>query len=242
MEQGIYWLKLGRSRLTFNDMKRNYHVAITELWSVAMTVLAMSEPAIANAGENDHLEPCQDSYPEYENRLESIVRAAMPGEVDSWVTLFSRHPEWSVGISTDKGRHFVTLVIFQRPLWGQGIVRPGTTESYDFSKSRVRTTVRTARINAGLHAELKFEWGRSIEGVRPLETIPGQVIVRADGETFEFKSLGGCGSAWSPGTETRNGKLVDLVMALTLLASDTGSVFPAAWDNVVRKLNELPPP
>jgi hypothetical protein len=66
----------------------------------------------------------------------------MPGEVELWVTVIpSFQPEWSVGISADNGRYFVTHVAFQRSLWGRSLVQSGpNTWSYDFSIPDVRCT------------------------------------------------------------------------------------------------------
>jgi hypothetical protein len=223
-------------------MRKKYRSAITRLWSIAMPVLlAMLQSPSVNAGEDDHLAPCKAFFPEYKNRVESISLAAMPGQIEFWVTVIpSGPPESSVGISTDKGRYFVTHVVFQQSLWNRSLVSTGpTTMAYDFSTPPVRTTTRTARISAELYAALSSEWTRSIDGVGPINE--KNATVRVDGVTFEFKSLGRCGSAESIDSESRNGKLFDLVMALALLADHKGSAFSAAKD-VERKLRELSPP
>ncbi|MGB6310741.1 MAG: hypothetical protein WBF89_23400 [Steroidobacteraceae bacterium] len=78
---------------------------------------------VAVAVADNHLEPCRVSLVEYESRVESISRAAMPEDVELWVTVIpSFQPEWSVGISSDKGRYFVTHVAFQRSLWSSSLV------------------------------------------------------------------------------------------------------------------------
>lgn len=223
-------------------MGKNYRSVITRLWSITMPVLlAMLQSPPINAGEDDHLAPCKAIFPEYRNRVESISLAAMPGQVDFWVTVIpSGPPESTVGISTDKGRHFVTDVVFQQSLWNRSLVSTGpTTMAYDFSTPPVRTRTRTARISAELYAALRSEWTRSIDGVRPIDK--NNAMVRVDGVTFEFKSLGRCGSAESIDSETRNGRLFDLVMALALLADHKSDAFSAA-KHVARKLRELPPP
>lgn len=207
----------------------------------------MPQSASANSAEYEHLEPCRVLFPDYESRVESISRAAMPGEVALWVTVIpSFRPEWSVGISTDKGRYFVTHVVFKRSLWSRSSVATGpNTFSYDFSKPPVQTTATTANISAVLYEALRSEWSRSIDGVQPVgENTGGNGYqeVRLDGVKFTFKLSGRCGSAWSPDPETRNSKLVDLVTALALLADSRDGASRTASEDVVRKLRELPPP
>jgi hypothetical protein len=218
-------------------------IAGMRLIAAPLLLLAMSPPAIADAEAEDHLEPCKDIFAQYENRVESISRAAMPGEVEFWVTVIpSFQPEWSVGVSSQQGRYFVTHVVFRRSLWGRSLVQSGpTTSSYDFSKPRVRTTARTASISAELHEALRSEWARSIEGARPAEPDPhGLERIVVDGVTFTFKLSGRCGCAESPDPETRNSQLVDLVMALSLLANSKGDALHAAGEDVVRRLQKLP--
>jgi hypothetical protein len=46
------------------------------MWSIAARVLLLviSQPGIADAEENDHLEPCKIIFAQYEKRVESISR------------------------------------------------------------------------------------------------------------------------------------------------------------------------
>jgi hypothetical protein len=224
---------------------RKCHPTIAGMWLItALLLLAMSPPAIADAEGDDHLEPCKVIFAQYENRVESISLAAMPGEVEFWVTVIpSFQPEWSVGVSSEKGRYFVTHVFFQRSLWGRRLVQSGpTNSSYDFSKSRVRTTARTAIISAELHRALRSEWARSIEGARPADPDPnGLERIVLDGATFTFKVSERCGSAELPDPETRNDQLVDLVVALSLLANSKGDTLRAAGEGVERMLQKLAP-
>ena len=197
--------------------------------------------ATARAGEDDHLEPCQPFLSEYEIRVDSIALAAMPGKVELWVTmLVSFQPESIVGISIDKGRYFVTNVVFQQPLWNQGGFASGSTWSFDFSKPRVRTKAATARISPELHAALDSEWARSIESAHSVEK--NEQSVKVDGYIFEFKSPGHCGSTNSPEEGTRNYKLVDLALALAWLADNKWNPLPTARRNVAQKLLRLSPP
>jgi hypothetical protein len=227
-------------------MTRKCRATIARLSLIAEAVLLVTfRAAAAQAGEDDHLEPCQITFPEYENRIEAISRAAMPGKVDLWVSVIpSFQPEWSIGVSSDAGRYFITHVVFQQSLWGRSLVHSGSTAlSYDFSKPHVRTTTRTASISAELHEALHTELARSIENTHPNEEDDernGLVRVRLDGVIFEFKSSGRCGRAWSPDDGTRNSKLVDLILALALLADSNGNA-SSAREDVVRKLRELRP-
>jgi hypothetical protein len=190
----------------------------------------------AVAGE--HLEPCRGLLAEYENRVEALSRAAMPGDVEFFVTVIpSFQPEWSVGVSVDNGQFFLTHVAFQPSLWRSSQVQTGpSTFGYDFQNPQVRTTAKTATIGAELHEALRSEWIRSIEGARPSEGIA------LDGVTFKFQLSGRCGSAWSPAPETSNRKLINLVMALALFADNKNDRSPATDESVVlRKLQALPP-
>jgi hypothetical protein len=165
---------------------------------------------------DEHLEPCQGHLVEYESRVEALSRAAMPGDVEFFVTVIpSFQPEWSIGVSADKGQFFLTHVAFQRSLWGSSQVQTGpNTFGYDFQKPHILTTTKTANISAELHEALRSEWDRSIAGARPSKRIG------LDGVMFKFQLSGRCGSAWSPDPETRNGKLINLVMALALFANN----------------------
>lgn len=194
---------------------------------IASAFLAILHPTTASSAD-DRLEPCRVIFPEYENRVESISHAAMPGKVELWVTVIpSFRPEWSVGVSTNKGRYFVTHVVFQRSLWSRSVIRTGpNTESHDFSKPHVETTVATASINAGLYETLRSEWARSI-AVDHLSK-----AVRVDGVTFEFKSPGRCGKAWTPDPEARNGRHVELAKALARLADSKGEALRSAAKDV----------
>jgi len=195
--------------------------------------------AVTCAVADDHLEPCQGHLAEYESRVEAISRAAMPGDVEFWVVVIpSFQPEWSVGVSADNGHFLLTHVAFQPSLWGSSLVQSGpNTFDHDFSKPHIQTKARTANISAGLHEALRAEWDRSIAGTRSTEGIG------LDGVTFKFQLSGRCGSAWSPSPETRNGKLVDLVTALALLAGSKEDASHATGEVVVlRKLHALPPP
>jgi hypothetical protein len=179
------------------------------------------------------------SLVDYESRVEAISRGAMPGEVEFWVTVIpSFQPEWGVGTSADGGHYFVTHVVFQRSLWADSLVESGPTAmAYDFSKPRVGTVARTSSISAELYQALRSEWNRSIDGARPAEGLG------LDGMTYKFQSPGRCASTLSPGPETRNGKLVDLVMALARLADARDEALRAVGGDVVlRKLRELPTP
>jgi hypothetical protein len=191
------------------------------------------------ASADEHLEPCQGHFAEYESRVEALSRAAMPGDVEFLVTVIpSFKPEWSVGVSADKGRFFLTHVVFQPSLWGSSLVQTGpNTFGYDFQKPHVQTTATTANISAGLHEALRSEWDRSIVGARPSEGIG------LDGVTFKFQLSGRCGSAWSPDPETRNGKLIDLVTALAFFADSKKDKSDATGEVVVlRELQALGPP
>jgi hypothetical protein len=187
----------------------------------------------------DYLEPCQAHLAEYESRVEAISRAATPGNVEFWVTVIpSFQPEWSVSVSADNGHFLLTHVTFQPSLWGSSQVQTGPNKfGYDFQKPHVQTTVKTTSISGELHDALRSEWDRSIAGARPAQGIA------VDGVTFKFQLSGRCGSAWSPDSETRNGKLIDLVMALALFADSTKVLSYASGEGVVfRKLRALPPP
>jgi hypothetical protein len=188
---------------------------------------------------DEHLEPCRGQLAEYESRVEALSRAAMPGDVEFLVTVIpSFQPEWSVGVSADNGHFFLTHVAFQPSLWDSSQVQTGpNTFGYDFQKPHVQTTAKTANISAELREALRSEWDRSIAGARPAQGIA------VDGVTFKFQLSGRCGSAWSPDSETRNGKLIDLVMALALFADSTKVLSYASGEGVVfRKLRALPPP
>ena len=96
------------------------HPPIAGIWLIAapLLLLALSLPAIADAEEDDHLEPCKVTFAKYENQVESISRAAMPGEVEFCVTVIpSFQPEWSVGVSSEKGRYFVKRVTATLLIW-----------------------------------------------------------------------------------------------------------------------------
>jgi hypothetical protein len=188
---------------------------------------------------NDHLEPCVGHLAEYESRVETISRAAMPGTVEFVVTVIpSFQPEWSIGVSAAHGDFLLTHVVFQPSLWGSSNVQLGPNMfGHDFSKPHIQTTARTSKVSGYLHAALRSEWDRSIAGTRRTE---GSGL---DGETFNFQLLGRCGSAWSPDPESRNAKLVDLVMALALLADGKDDASHATAELAVwTKLKALPPP
>jgi hypothetical protein len=177
--------------------------------------------------------------PEHESRVESISRTAMPGEAEFWVTVIpSFQPEWSVGVSVDRGRYFVTHVIFQQSLWGRSLVQSGPdTYSYEFSKPDVQTARHTVVISDDLHTALRSEWERSIASARPAEGLG------LDGVTFKFQLSEHCGSAWSPDPETRNGKLVDLVMSLAHFADTNNGTSQAMDEAAIRtKLQRLHSP
>jgi virulence-associated protein VagC len=146
--------------------------------AITVPVLMLILPsAITNAGEDDHLEPCQFRFSEYENRVESESRAAMPGKVEFWATVIpSFQPEWSVGVSLDKGRYVVTHVVFRQSLWGSSTVQSGPKiGSHDFAKPHVRTTARTAIMSPELHEALRSQWARS-QAVR----LPQEFRVQTD--------------------------------------------------------------
>jgi len=206
-------------------------------FALAAVVTGCLTLTCAVAGE--HLEPCQGHLAEYESRVEALSRGAMPGDVEFLVTVIpSFQPEWSVGVSADKGHFFLTHVVFQPSLWGSSQVQTGpNTFGYDFQKSHVQTTATTVNISAELHEALRSEWDRSIAGARRSEGIG------LDGVTFKFQLSGRCGSAWSPDPETRNGKLIDLVTALALFADSNRNPSHATGEVVVlRKLQALAPP
>ena len=164
-----------------SHVTRKFRTRIAGVWAIAASVLfPMSQSASANSAEYEHLEPCRVLFPDYESRVESISRAAMPGEVALWVTVIpSFRPEWSVGISTDKGRYLVTHVVFKRSLWSRSSVATGpNTFSYDFSIPRVQTTATTASISAVLYEALRSEWSRSIDGVQPVGGIPEEMVIK----------------------------------------------------------------
>jgi hypothetical protein len=205
----------------------------------ASSAIVMGSLAFTCAVADDHLEPCQAYLAEYESRVEAISRAATPGDIELWVTVIpSFQPEWSVGVSADNGQFLLTHVTFKPSLWGSSLVRSGpNTFAYDFSKPHIQTTVTTAKISAELHDALRSVWDSSIAGARSTEGIG------LDGTTFKFQLPGRCGSAWSPGPETRNGKLVDLVMALALVADSKEDASHATSEVIaLRKLQALPPP
>jgi hypothetical protein len=205
----------------------------------ALTFGALGCLSFTMAAADDYLEPCRVSMAEYESRVESISRTAMPGEAEFWVTVIpSFQPEWSVGVSSDGGRYFVTHVIFQQSLWGRSLVQSGPNKySYDFSKPDVRTTRHTVVISDELHRALRSEWERSIASARPAEGLG------LDGVTFKFELSGRCGSAWSPDPETPNGKLVDLVMSLARFAdTNNGSSRATGEAAIRRKLQRIHPP
>jgi hypothetical protein len=205
----------------------------------SLTALVTGCLTVTFALADEHLEPCQGHLAEYESRVEALSRAAMPGEVEFVVTVIpSFQPEWSVGVSADNGHFFLTHVAFQPSLWGSSLVQTGpNTFRYDFQKPQVQTTAKTANISAELHEALRSEWDRSIAAARPSKGIG------LDGVTFKFQLSGHCGSAWSPDPETRNGKLIDLVMALALFADSKKDPSHSSGEVVVlRKLEALAPP
>jgi hypothetical protein len=163
----------------------------------------------------------------------------MPGNVEFVVTVIpSFQPESSVGVSAANGHFLLTHVVFQSSLWGSSNVQLGPNIfGRDFSKPDIQTTARTANVSRKLYEALRSEWDRSIARARPTDG------VGLDGETFNFQLLGRCGSAWSPDPESRNGKLVALVMALALLADSKDDASHATGEVVVwRMLQALPPP
>lgn len=213
-------------------MLTNFRPTNAGLWSViASALLAILQPTAASSAD-DRLEPCRVIFPEYENRLESISHAMMPGKVELWVRVIpSFRPEWSVGVSTDKGRYFVTHVVFQESLWSRSVIRTGpNTGSHDFAKPHVETTVATANISGKLYEALRSEWARSIAAIH-LSKAAG-----VDGVTFEFLSAGRCGKAWTPDPEARNGRHVELAKALARLADSKGEALLSAAADVERVL------
>jgi hypothetical protein len=190
------------------------------------------------AAAEDHLAPCDSQ--EYEQRVEAIAQATMPGAPELWVTVFpSFTPEWSVSVSTVEGRHLLTHVIFDRSFWYSSWVATGPdTAINDPSKGRARAKAKTTNVSVELYDALRAEWERSIKNARPSES---ETII-VDGVRYAFRLPGQCASAWSPDSETRNGKLVDLVSNLARLA-DTQKSTPVARNegSVLTKLHELPP-
>jgi hypothetical protein len=177
---------------------------------------------------------------EYEQGVEAIAQAAMPGVPELWVTVFpSFIPEWSVSVSTIDGRHLLTHVIFDRSFWYSSWVKTGPdTAINDPSKGRARAKAKTANISAELYDALRSEWEKSIKKARASES---ETVV-VDGVMYNFRLPGQCGSARSPHSEARNGKLVDLVIELARLADSQKSA-PVARNegSVLTKLRELPP-
>jgi hypothetical protein len=139
--------------------------------------------AVTCALADDHLEPCQGQIGEYESRVEGISRAAMPGTIEFVVTVIpSFQPEWSVGVSADKGHFLLTHVVFRTSLWGSSNVQLGPNLfGKDFSKPHIKTTAKTANVSQSLYEALRSEWDRSIAAARPTGSIG------LDGEIFYFQ-------------------------------------------------------
>ena len=194
--------------------------------------------AVCACAADDHLAPCDEDFAgAYGQRVEAIGRAAMPGPADFWVTVIpSLTPEWSLGVSSVKGRYLLTHVAFDRSLWNSSWVETAPDRfTNDPSKGHAHAKATTTPISAELYAALRSEWERSVTATR-------QSTSGLDGITYYFRLPGKCASTWSPEAGTRNRQLVDFVSALVRLAHDR-SAEPAATKeaDALRQLRELPP-
>ena len=203
----------------------------------ALLILLGCSVVVGTEAEN-HLAPCGDFLQEYERRVDAIAQETTTGTWEFWVTVIpSFAPEWSLVVSNQNERYLVTHVVFDQSLFHSGWVEtaPGKWIN-DPSKSGAHATARTTTISAELHDALRSEWDRSIKSARPSD------LIVLDGVMFDFRRTGECARAHSPASETRNGKLVDVVFELARLA-DGKSDSPVARreKRLLKQLDELPP-
>jgi hypothetical protein len=187
----------------------------------------------------EYLAPCNSSLRVYENRVDAIAHQAMRGELELSVTVIpSNAPEWSVGVTGNKGAIYLTYVVFDQSLWYSSWVPAGSgAMKNDPSSSHVTSVATRIRITRELYAALRSEWERSIANAHPSEALG------LDGITYKFElPKDQCASTWSPEPETRNGRLVSIVDALRELASASDKTSAVKSDAILKILHGLPQP
>ena len=203
-----------------------------------LPAIAIAYTATTCVVAENNLAPCTDDFPsEYEQRVEAIAQAAMPGPADFWVTVIpSFTPEWSVGVSTVEGRHVLTHVAFNRSFWHSSWIEAGPNQAInDPSKGRARAKARSTTITSALYAALWSEWDRSVNATRQSD------VLVLDGVAFNFRLPDRCATTSFPEPATRNGELVGLVNELVRLArTKNRAPDPTMEGEAMRMLRELP--
>jgi len=200
--------------------------------------IALAYIATTCAVAEDYLAPCNDDFPsEYEQRVEAIAQAAIPGPADFWVTVIpSFTPEWIVGVSTVEGRHLLTYIAFDRSFWHSSWVETGLNQAInDASKGRARAKGSSTAITPALYDALRSVWDTSVNATRQSD------VLVLDGVAFNFRLPGKCATTSFPEPATRNGALVDLVNELVRLAR-TENRAPDSTTEVeaIEMIRELP--
>lgn len=184
-----------------------------------VAVFLMSFFACINlAKAEDHLATCDGLLSDYTRKVESISRAAMPGELELAVTVIpSFEPEWSVGITRAENKYYLSYVILDRSLWSDSWVKTGRgTRQLNVASSRAKPKGKTIIISNALHDAVRSEWERSIQDARRSDN------VGLDGTQYLFQlpATRRCASAWSPAPATRNDRLVSIVASLRNLVTN----------------------
>ena len=148
---------------------------------ISLSALNLSMLGIAFA--QDYLEPCANVLDEYRARVKEIAGSEIPGNLELWVGVYpSFLPEWSVGVSNENGRYYVTYVSFDQSLWHSSWVDTGPrTMVNDPSKGTANPTAKTSRISSRLFDMLYDEWEKSIGAVSPPDSIG------LDGVSYNFE-------------------------------------------------------
>lgn len=192
-----------------------------------------------NAMGQEYLTPCDSSLRTYTDRVDTIAHGAMPGKLKLSVTVIpSFTPEWSIGITSDKGVLYLTYVVFDQSLYDSSWVLAGDAAmKNDPSAGHATPIAATVRINQNLYAALLSEWQKSIGRARPSRRLG------LDGVTYMFElPTNQCAGAWSPAPNTRDRKLVNIVQELRELASDGEKLASVKSAAIIKALQELPQP
>jgi hypothetical protein len=200
-----------------------------------LMVVTFGSSAIAQ----EYLAPCKSALRAYENRVDSIAHGAMAGGLEFSVTVIpSFNPEWSVGVTSDRGSFYLTYVVFDQSLWHSSWVPAGAgAMKNDASSGHAKPMVTRVRITRNLYAALRSVWAHSIASARPSEALG------FDGVTYKFElPQGKCASTWAPAPKTRNGRLVSLVDALRELTSASDKTSGARQDAILKTLDGLSQP
>ncbi len=182
----------------------------------------------ASAAQNS-LEPCREAGDPYHAAVNRIIDKAVAKPARLQLTVFP-------SFETESGIRLVGsdvyFVEFQSSHWADSIVADGRGSYHmDFSKPKIVTKVHRASLNAGVADRIQQVFTKAIVEARS----PGEGGL--DGVSYVFStSSGQCGSAWSPGPQTRNGRLVQLMERLARHAGFTAPLDLARSEKSLARL------